>query len=104
MQEDAQVAEAHKGLVTTVFIHDELGLHARPAAKLAQAAQQFESDITIEYDNMTADAKSILDILSLAAGRGASLKVTCDGADASSAVKTLETLFYQEGDLLANNT
>ena len=103
MQEHSQVTGAHNGLETMVFIRDELGLHARPAAKLAQAAQRFESRITLEYDNMTADAKSILDILSLAAGRGASLKLKCSGADADSAVKALEDLFNQEGGIFARN-
>lgn len=77
----------------TVFIHDELGLHARPAAKLAQAAQQFQSRITLEYDATSADAKSILDILSLAAGRGASLTLHCVGEDAALAAEHLEGLF-----------
>lgn len=103
MQNDSQEIEANSGLETVVFIRDELGLHARPAAKLAQAAQQFDSSISIEYENMTADAKSILDILSLAAGRGASLKLKCSGSDADSAVKTLEELFNQEGGLFVRN-
>ena len=78
---------------TTVFIHDELGLHARPAARLAQAAQQFQSQITLAYDDMTVDAKSILDILTLAAGRGASLTLCCTGEDADEASQKLEELF-----------
>lgn len=103
MQDYPQEAETLIDLEATVFIRDELGLHARPAARLAQAAQRFESRITLEYDNATADAKSILDILSLAAGRGASLKLTCSGADAGSAVKALEDLFNQEGGIFSRN-
>lgn len=80
----------------TVFIQDELGLHARPAARLAQTAQQFQSTITLEYDNMTADAKSILDILSLAAGRGASITLRCAGEDAQKAAEQLEKLFASD--------
>lgn len=93
MQEEANTVQQFGGVEMTVFIRDELGLHARPAAKLAQAAQQFESRITLEYDNMTVDAKSILDILSLAAGRGASLTLRCSGHDADSAARVLEELF-----------
>lgn len=103
MQDTSQAIEANSGQEVVVFIRDELGLHARPAAKLAQAAQQFESSISLEYENMTADAKSILDILSLAAGRGAALKLKCNGADADSAAKTLEDLFSQEGGIVARN-
>ena len=79
-----------------VFVHNELGLHARPAAKLAQAAQQFQSRITLEYDDMVVDAKSILDVLSLAAGRGASLTLRCTGEDAGKAAEELATLFGGE--------
>jgi Phosphotransferase System HPr (HPr) Family len=78
---------------TTIFITDALGLHARPAAKLAQAAQQFESDISLEYESMTVDAKSILDILTLAAGQGASLTLRCKGMDAAYAASELSSLF-----------
>ena len=56
-----------------VVIHDELGLHARPAARLAQAAQAFSADVQILAEHGEADAKSILDILSLAAGYGSRL-------------------------------
>ena len=78
-----------------VFVRDELGLHARPAAKLAQAAQQYEARITLHYDNMTADAKSILDILSLAAGKGASLVLRCEGHDAATAARSLAEFFNE---------
>ena len=85
-----------QGVSKTVFVHNELGLHARPAAKLAQAAQQYQSRITLEYDDMVVDAKSILDILSLAAGRGASLTLRCSGEDARKAAEKLEALFSVE--------
>jgi phosphocarrier protein len=78
---------------TIIFIKSDLGLHARPAARLAQAAQRFEARITLEYEGTTADAKSILDILSLAAGRGASLTLRCHGADAALAAEAIREIF-----------
>lgn len=81
-----------------VFVREELGLHARPAARLAQAAQQYKATITLHYDDMTADAKSILDILSLAAGRGASLVLRCEGEDAASAARSLAEFFNATHD------
>lgn len=78
---------------STVVIANALGLHARPAAKLAQTAQRFNSEITLEYDEMAVDAKSILDILSLAAGRGASLVMRCKGDDAKDATSALQAFF-----------
>lgn len=76
-----------------VVIQEELGLHARPAARLAQLAQTFQSEISLEMDGMTVDAKSILDILSLAAGKGTSLSVHCAGEDASLALTAMERFF-----------
>jgi phosphocarrier protein len=76
-----------------VHVSDELGLHARPAARLAQAAQEFQSRITLEYADMTVDAKSILDILTLAAGKGAALTLRCQGTDAASAAARLTSIF-----------
>lgn len=76
-----------------VVVRDELGLHARPAARLTEAAQRFSSRITLSLDDMTADAKSILDILSLAAGRGTSLTLRCEGPDAHEAGRELEHFF-----------
>jgi phosphocarrier protein len=78
---------------STIFIRNELGLHARPAARLAQAAQQFDAEITLEYEGMTVDAKSILDILSLAAGQGASLTLRCQGKDAARAAEAIKEQF-----------
>jgi phosphocarrier protein len=78
-----------------IFIKSELGLHARPAARLVQAAQQFEAHITLEYEGTTADGKSILDLLSLAAGKGASLTLRCHGADAALAAETIREVFSE---------
>lgn len=95
MDEMVLQAEGTQGVTKTVLVQGELGLHARPAARLAQTALQFQSRITLEYDDVVADAKSILDILSLAAGRGASLTLRCTGEDAPQAAESLEALFIQ---------
>jgi len=76
-----------------VCVLNEQGLHARPAAKLAQAAQRFESYIAIAMGQHTVDAKSILDILTLAAGNGANLEIKATGPDAEQALETLADLF-----------
>lgn len=93
MNERTPQGGASQDVARQVFVQDELGLHARPAAKLAQTAQRFQSRITLEYDDMVVDAKSILDILSLAAGRGASLTLRCTGEDAGQAAADLEAFF-----------
>lgn len=77
----------------TVVVANQLGLHARPAARLAQEAQNFEAEITIVCDGQEIDAKSILDILTLAAAQGRTLELKADGADGAAALDCLEELF-----------
>ncbi len=77
----------------TMIVASENGLHARPAGKVAQEAQAFEADIQLVLEDQEADAKSILDILTLAAGPGNVLEVRASGADAEAALDRLEELF-----------
>lgn len=76
-----------------VRICNEMGLHARPAAALAREAQRFESEISLCLDDQQVDAKSILDILTLAAPHGHPMVITASGDDAEEALKTLTELF-----------
>lgn len=62
------------------------GLHARPSAKLAQLARSFISSITLINENGEADAKSMLDILSLAAQKNDHLVIMAKGVDADEAL------------------
>ena len=61
-----------------VTIVNDLGLHARAAAKLAQAAQQAAGDIFLEAASERVDAKQVIDILTLAAAKGTSLRVIAE--------------------------
>lgn len=76
-----------------VCVGNELGLHARPAARLAKEAQRFSSDIVLAVGEQEVDAKSILDILTLAAGPGCNMVIRADGGDAAPAVEALTELF-----------
>jgi len=76
-----------------VIVASENGLHARPAGRLAQEAQSFDADISLILDDQEVDAKSILDILTLAAGPGNVLELRATGDDAEEALKRLEELF-----------
>lgn len=87
-------------LTRRVCVVNELGLHARPAAKLAQEAQKFTSHILLKSGSQEVDAKSILDILTLAAGNGCGLEIKARGDDAAQAVEHLASLFrtnFREG-------
>ena len=85
-----------KEISREVFIRSELGLHARPAAQLAQEAAKFASRIKLVMDDCEADAKSVLDILSLAAARGRQITLKAQGPDAEDAISHLER-FFKEG-------
>ncbi|MCF8039339.1 MAG: HPr family phosphocarrier protein [Desulfohalobiaceae bacterium] len=79
-----------------VHIRNSLGLHARPAALLAQEAAKFDARVKLIADEMEADAKSVLDILSLAAVKGKTVVLQAEGSDAREAVLHLEH-FFKEG-------
>lgn len=82
-----------EALSKEVCVRNKLGLHARPAAMLAKEAAKFDSEIWLSMESNEADAKSVLDILSLAAGQGRELLIKAVGNDALNALKHLEKLF-----------
>jgi phosphocarrier protein len=63
-----------------VTIVNELGLHARAAAKIAALAQTAESKIWLKKNEEKADASSILDILMLACPKGTKIRVSAGGS------------------------
>jgi len=73
-------------------IVNRLGLHARAAAKLVQAANRFRCEITVEKDELKVNAKSIMGILMLAAPQGSQIILTASGEDAAEALETLGIL------------
>lgn len=75
-----------------VTIINQLGLHARPATKLAQLCQQFTSHIELRLQDRTADASSVLALLMLASGKGKSVEVIAEGDDAEAALQAVITL------------
>jgi len=70
--------KADHELARDVVIVNELGLHARSAAKIAKHAQAGESKIWIIKDGNTADAASIIDVLTLACGQGSTITIKID--------------------------
>lgn len=85
--------ETPEGVQVAVDVLNEQGLHARPAARLAQEAQRFAARMSLVVDEAEVDAKSILDILSLAAAKGTRIVVRASGDDAHAAVEHIATLF-----------
>ena len=78
----------------TVSIGNELGLHARAAARFVKLASQFESDVKLCRlgNNESIDGKSILGILLMAAVKGIRFQITFDGCDEELAAKAIVKL------------
>lgn len=78
-----------------VVVINRLGLHARAAALLVRTASCFQSVLRLERADGTAsaDAKSILSVLMLAAARGTELRATAEGVDEAEAMNALGRLF-----------
>ena len=73
-------------------IANKLGLHARAAAKLTQVATRFQSEVWLTRNGRRVNAKSIMGVMMLAAGKGASVTVEADGLDADEAVAAIREL------------
>ena len=69
-----------------VEIVNELGLHARAAARLVHTANQFEARVVLRANGREAKAESIIGVLLLGAGQGTRLHVCCRGEDAHDAL------------------
>lgn len=76
----------------TLIINHPVGLHARPATLFVKIAKQYSSNITVTCKNKVANAKSILNILSLGADRGSEITIQAKGEDEEQAVKALQEL------------
>ena len=74
------------------------GLHARPAGQWAQTAQRFDARVHVRYDQVVVDAKNVAALLSLGAGRGATLRLSAQGADAEEALRALRAIVVRLGE------
>ena len=83
-----------------VTLVNKLGLHARAASHLVKVASGFAARVTIERDGASANAKSIMGLMLLAAAKGHTVTVTADGADENEALAAVEALirdrFHEE--------
>ena len=83
---------------TQVTIVNKLGLHARAAAKFVGCTSAFSSDIRAGKDGQLIDAKSIMSVMMLAAGKGTVLDLKIDGEDEDAALEALTTLIANRFD------
>ena len=75
-----------------VTVVNQLGLHARAAARFVHLAARFTSQVRVARGGRVMDGKSIMGILLLAAGRGTTLTISADGPDERDAIEALATL------------
>ncbi|PID43936.1 MAG: phosphocarrier protein HPr [Gammaproteobacteria bacterium] len=75
-----------------VTIINQLGLHARAAAKLVATASRFEGAVRITKENKTVDAKSIMSVMMLAASIGTPVIVETEGQDEQQAMQAVVDL------------
>ena len=86
--------EAEKMKEIIYVVNNSLGIHARPAALLAQCCINFKSAVMVAKDDLKADGDNVLQILALGAKKGDTLKVTIDGEDEEAAEKAINELLH----------
>ncbi len=79
-----------------LIIKNKQGLHARPAALFVQIANKYESDVTVRKGNEEVNGKSIMGLMTLAAGKGSNIILKITGPDAKEAMQELETVISVE--------
>lgn len=81
-----------------VTVKNRAGIHARPAALIAQTANKFACEVMIDKDSVIVNAKSIMGVITMAAGYNTVLTIKADGPDEKQAVETIFDLFESKFD------
>ncbi len=84
-----------------IAVTNKLGLHARASAKLTQMASKFQASVFIAKNGRRVNAKSIMGVMMLAAGKGSTIELEADGPDEEAAFGAIEALFndkFGEGE------
>ena len=74
-------------------VRNRAGIHARPAALIAQTANKFASEILLEKETASVNAKSIMGVITMAAGYNTIITLKAEGADEKEAADAIFTLF-----------
>ncbi|AOT72637.1 HPr family phosphocarrier protein [Geosporobacter ferrireducens] len=80
----------------SVVLENEAGLHARPASVFTQTSLKYKSDITISKEGKSANAKSIISVLSLGISKGTEITISAEGEDEEAAVTDLVGLIQSK--------
>ena len=85
-------------ITRTATIGSSVGLHARPASLLTQAAAEYDYDIVISLDDEEADAASILEVMTLGAKHGDEVTLSCEDDSAAAALDELAAMLERDLD------
>jgi phosphocarrier protein HPr len=83
---------------TVVTVQWEDGIHLRRAGNIAQLAARFRSSILCRLEGKVADARSIISVLILCAGLGATLEIEASGPDEREAIQAIDAFFSSSDD------
>jgi phosphocarrier protein len=76
-----------------IVVKNRAGIHARPAALIAQTSNKFKSEIFMQKDKISVNAKSIMGVITMAAGYNTNISVRVNGEDENEAFEALRSLF-----------
>jgi len=82
-------------------IDNKLGLHARASAKLTELASRYQAEVWLTRNDRRVNAKSIMGVMMLAAGKGATVTIETEGSDAEAALAAVKALIadkFGEGE------
>ncbi|MBI4668396.1 MAG: HPr family phosphocarrier protein [Elusimicrobia bacterium] len=78
------------------IVPNKMGLHARSAAMLVQAAGRFASEVRFSKDGIEVNGKSVMGVMMLAAGCGSELEIRIWGPDEAKAMEAVQRIFDQK--------
>ena len=84
-------------VVRVAVVANAAGLHARPSHAVVSAARDFRAEIFLHCGGRSADARSILSVMTLGAAQGAEVEIRATGDDAEAAVQALAALLADDG-------
>lgn len=93
-----EIIDTERGLALDVTISLPHGLHSRPSARLAQAARQYAADILLINQEAEVDAKSMLDVLSLALKKNDNVRILAKGPGSRDALLELRKILIDAGE------
>ena len=80
-------------LTKELVVQNRSGIHARVSTMIAQRCRDFTSEVRLRNGSTVADCRSVLDLLSLGAGKGTILRLEAAGEDATEVVDVITSLF-----------